>query len=207
NEDKRLQEKAEEDRIEARFRIYRNLMNQARFERYTHEKVLDGLREMQKEAQLQNKPYPMAIQAAYAQVSASYNLQVQQDLRRKRELGFLAVLLEVEKSHIPYPDEPPIHFPPLATWQAITKLRKEKYEVTALPDDPKGRIAAQRIAKLLEDTIDMKDFQAPMTLKEALGLLQDKLNARYKDEDALPILVDEGAFKEATPDAPDIYDT
>jgi len=46
-----------------------------------------------------------------------------------------------------------------------------------------------------------------MTLKEALGLLQDKLNEKYKAEDVLPILVDEAAFKAENPDAPDIYDT
>src|SRR5262249_41386313 len=153
------------------------------------------------------KPWPLVTQAAYFQVQANYNLQVWQELKRRRELGFLAVLLEVDKSHIPYPDEPPIHFPPLATWQAITKLRKEKYEVTNLPDDPKMRMAAQRIQKLLEESIDMKDFQAPMSLKEALGLIQDKLNARYKEEDVLPILIDAEAFKDDNQEAPDVYET
>jgi tetratricopeptide (TPR) repeat protein len=198
---------AEQERIEARFRVYRNLMNSARFERYATEKLLQGLRDMQTEATAQGKPWPLATQAAYLQTGANYNLQVWQELQRRRNLGFLAVLLEVDKSHIPYPDEPPIHFPPLATWQAITKLRKEKYEVTNLPDDPAARVQAQRIEKLLEDTIDMKDFQAPMTLKEALELIQDKLNAKYKEDDVLPILIDAEAFKEENPDAPEIYDT
>jgi tetratricopeptide (TPR) repeat protein len=205
--DEGLKRQAEQDRIEARFRTYRNIMNQARFERYTTEKLLDGLREMQNEATAQGKPWPLATQSAFLQAGANFNLQVWQELERRRKLGFLAVLLEVEKSHIPFPDEPPIHFPPLATWQAITKLRKEKYEVTNLPDDPKARIAAQRVEKLLEETIDMKDFQAPMTLKEALGLIQDKLNAKYKEDDILPILIDAEAFKEENPDAPDVYDT
>ncbi len=207
NQRHELERRAEEERDEARFRVYRNLMNQARYERFTQEKILEGLRQMQVEAALRGEPAAKATQAAYMQTQASYNLQVQQELRRRREQGFLAVLLEVEKSHIPFPDEPPIHFPPLATWQAIAKMRKEKYEVTSLPDDPKGRIAAQRIEKLLDETIDMKDFQAPMTLKEALSLIQDKLTAKYKDEDALPILVDSEAFKEENGDAPDIYDT
>src|SRR5262249_3304583 len=167
----------------------------------------EGLREMQTDAVRNGRPVPLVTQAAYLQTSANYNLQVWEELKRRREVNFLAVLLEGEKSHIPFPDEPPIHFPPLATRQAITKLRKEKYEVSDLPDDPQGRIAAQRIGKLLDETIDMKDFQQPMTLKEALGLMQDKLNVKYKDEDTLPILVDDQAFKEENPDAPDIYDT
>jgi tetratricopeptide (TPR) repeat protein len=203
----RLERQAEQEQIESRFRVFRNLMNHARFERYTHEKLLQGLRDMQNQATLEGKRWPLATQSAYFQVQSNYNLQVWQELKRLRDLGFLAVLLEVEKSHIPYPDEPPIHFPPLATWQAITKLRKEKYAVTNLPDDPQARMAAQRIHKLLEETIDMKDFQAPMTLGEALSLIQDKVNAKHKEEDALPILIDAEAFKEENPDAPDVYDT
>ncbi|HYT91815.1 MAG TPA: hypothetical protein VEL76_24080, partial [Gemmataceae bacterium] len=75
------------------------------------------------------------------------------------------------------------------------------------------RVAAQPPAKirelqaLLNEIIDMKDFRAPMTLKEALGLLQDKLNAKFQGDDVLPILVDEAAFKAVDPDAPDVYDT
>ena len=50
---------------------------------------------------------PPATQVAYYQTLASYNLQVQDDLRPERERNFLAIMLEVEKAHIPLPDEPP----------------------------------------------------------------------------------------------------
>jgi hypothetical protein len=66
---------------------------------------------------------------------------------------------------------------------------------------------AHELMALLNDIIDMKDFQAPMSLKEALGLIQDKVNAKYREEDALPILVDVKAFKAQDPAAPDVYDT
>jgi len=184
--------------------VFRNMMNAARFERYTEEKVLAGLRDMQTEALYKGQSPPVATQAAYLQVSASYNLQVQDELRRRRELGFLAVMLEVEKSHVPFPDEPPIHFPPLATWQKILEYRKAKYEVTGLPDDMEGRKEAQKISRLLEEPIEMKDFQLPMTLKEALGLFYEKMAAKGLE---LPILVDTEAFKDGNNDAPDIYDT
>ncbi len=62
-----------------------------------------------------------------------------------------------------------------------------------------------RQLKMLDEVVDLRDFQAPMTLKEALGLLQDKLNSKYKDEDVLPILVDAEAFKDDN--TPDIYET
>ena len=63
---------------------------------------------------------------------------------------------------------------------------------------------AHRMRMLLTDVLDVRDFQAPMTLKEALVLLQDKLTAKYKDEDVLPILVDAEAFKDE--ETPDIYE-
>ena len=75
---------------------------------------------------------------------------------------------------------------------------------------PAAATAATRtLAQLraaLDEQIDMKEFQQPMTLKEALGLIQDKVNAKFKGDDVLPILIDAEAFKEENPDAPDIYD-
>jgi hypothetical protein len=201
----KLANMAEVARTEARFRVFKNMMNAARFERYTEEKVLDGLREMQVEAMYKGLPVPPVTQAAYSQVSANYNLQVQVELRRKRELGFLAVMLEVEKSHVPFADEPPMHFPPLAVWEAIRKLRKEKYEVSSLPDDDVGRKESLAVSKMLEEMIDMKDFQQPggISLKDTLSLFYEKMAAKGKE---LPILIDTDAFK-GDGDAPDVYDT
>jgi hypothetical protein len=74
--------------------------------------------------------------------------------------------------------------------------------------DTKAGLMAQRIRKLLDETMDMKDFQQPMTLKEALGLIQDKINDKYKDDDILPILVDAEAFREEEGDnVVDVYNT
>jgi hypothetical protein len=55
--------------------------------------------------------------------------------------------------------------------------------------------------------LETKFFQAPMTLKEALGLIQEKLHGKYKQGDGLPILIDTETFKEENPDCPDIFDT
>jgi hypothetical protein len=71
----------------------------------------------------------------------------------------------------------------------------------------KGPAKIRELLAVLNEVIDLKDFQQDMTLKEALGLFQEKLNAKYKEEDVLPILVDDAAFKSADPDAPDVYDT
>jgi hypothetical protein len=75
---------------------------------------------------------------------------------------------------------------------------KAKLDLTA-----KGR----RLRALLNDSLDMTGYQAPMTLMESLKLIQKDLKDKYKEEDVFPVLVDAEAFKEENPDAPDIYDT
>jgi hypothetical protein len=79
-------------------------------------------------------------------------------------------------------------------------------EVTELPDDETRRIA-QRWEALLGEVIDMKDFKEEMPLKKVLSLLQEKLNAKHKAEDVLPIRVDQAAFKIENVDGPALDDT
>jgi hypothetical protein len=52
--------------------------------------------------------------------------------------------------------------------------------------------------------MDIKDFQAPMTLKEVLAKFVHVFEAKGK---RLPIFVDVQAFAEEYPEAPDIYET
>jgi hypothetical protein len=60
------------------------------------------------------------------------------------------------------------------------------------------------VTTMLEMTIDMKDFQIEMSLKEFLGLVYEKLNATGME---LPIVVDRAAFTAQDPNAPDVYET
>lgn len=63
---------------------------------------------------------------------------------------------------------------------------------------------AHDLTRLLQQPIDMKDYQAPMTLKEALGLFYDTFQTHRGIE--LPILVDQQAFKADNPKAPGLYE-
>jgi hypothetical protein len=69
-----------------------------------------------------------------------------------------------------------------------------------------GGKAADNIAliRLMDDQMDMKDFQAPMSLKEAFGLMMEKFSSKGKE---LAILVDVEAFKREEPKAAMIYET
>jgi hypothetical protein len=205
---RRQQIQAEEDRIEGQFRVYKSLMARARFEETTMREVLTGLTALKRDAEIKGLDVPVAINSAYFQTAIGYNLQQMVELRRRKEAGFMATMMSVERSAVPFSDEPPVYFPPLATWKAITSTRKDKYESLSLPDDPIARAEAMRIYKMLDQPIETKDFQAPnMTLKEFLGLLDDKLTSKGME---VPILIDFEAFKEATPDAykeeSDLYD-
>ncbi len=195
--DEDQQRKTIQERTEAQFNTYKGMMTVARLEEKTKQEVLAGLMNMYKDAFLRGDAPAPVLRAAYDQTLAGYHFQKFQQLRRLREDRFLSVMLEVEKSHVPFPDEPPIHFPPLSTWKAITQLRKEKYEVSSLPDDDKARAEALAVAKLLNEPIDMKDFQNAMTLKEFIGILYEKFAAMGKE---LPIVVHGAAFKEESPD-------
>ncbi len=193
-----------ENRAEAQFRIYKNLMNIARLEEHAKIEVLRGLEEITFEARRQGRADPLAAIAAYNQVSAAFSLQRARDLNQLKERRFLEVYLSVERSAVPFSDEPGIYFPPLKTWQAISALRKEKYEVSSLPDDEKGRKEAKSIAAMLTETIKTSDIPQTATLKDVLGLFIERMAEKGKE---LPILIDTNAFKEDAADAPDPYDT
>jgi len=56
-------------------------------------------------------------------------------LKRRREANSLVTLLELERSHLPFPDEPPVVFPSAAKWRKLTERRKAKYEFTDFGGD------------------------------------------------------------------------
>ena len=205
-QEKEAQHKTFEERQVSQFRRFKDEMYRARFEEKTKRELMEQMTAMARESQMRGQAPSVALQAVYDITLDMYHLQRQRDLRRVREERFLATLLEVDKSHVPFPDEPGIYYPPLATWKAITLTRKEKYEVSSLPDDDKGRGEANSLSRLLDEVIDMKDFRNPMTLQEALGLFYEKFQAKGEGKE-LPILVDQQAFKDENLEAPDILET
>src|SRR5262245_19913959 len=178
-------------------------MNIARMEEITKNEVLRGLESMAVEARREGRPEPLVALVAYNQVSAAFNLQRAAELKQLKDQRFMEVMLSVEKSHVPFSDEPGIYFPPLRTWKAITDLRKENYEVSSLPVDDKGTKEATSVAKMLAEPIETSNFQQKMPLRDFLGLLYEIFKRKNQE---LGILIDTNAFKEENPDAPSPYD-
>jgi hypothetical protein len=193
--------KSFEDRVDSQFRLYKSLMTRARFEERTKNEIMQAMVAMQDEARAKGYTVPTSSKAMYDIALAASPLQTHNTLVRQREAGWLTILMGVEKSHVPFPDEPFIHFPPLATWKALIKNRKDRYEVTSLPDDEIGRKSANDIKRMLDTVIETKGLQEKVKLKTALEFFSDRFNGK------LPILIDDEAFKvELGPEAPSLYE-
>jgi hypothetical protein len=77
---------------------------------------------------------------------------------------------------------------------------KEQAAAKGEKKDPTTR----ELLRWLEEPLDVKPYQSAMSLKEVLEGFTKAFAAKGKD---LPLLVDDNAFKEANPDAADVYDS
>jgi tetratricopeptide (TPR) repeat protein len=137
------------------------------------------------------------VTAGYQIALSGYHLREVQELKRLREERFLATLLEVERSHVPFPDEPPVEFPSAATvrkltrgqfdnWADWSKDRITRYSIATFGSDVPGRLFELR--NQLNKTVDFGGIDDPKTtLAEAI----DQLEKRYR----ISIAVNDKAFK------------
>jgi hypothetical protein len=174
----------EEERTRARLQRFANLMNQARFED-AYQVALSVIQD----AQNSGRPIPPAATAAYNIGLTMNNLSQLQELKRVREERWLLVLMQAERSHVPFPDEPPIQFPPAQIWRELTKLRKEQYENSGFTDpDPATLRKIREMKAALNRSIDLeKGIEANTPLKDALEFISDRFG--------ITILIDTQAFK------------
>ena len=137
----------------------------------------------------QGREVPLAVPATEQIALSRYHLRELHDLRRVREEKWLAVLLEVERSHIPFPDEPPVAFPTPAkirvitngqfdNWTDYSKYKLAKYPETGFgPEMPKRALELKR---KLTEVRKFKGFDDPRTtLEEALQVLERSLDVTF----------------------------
>jgi hypothetical protein len=77
--------------------------------------------------------------------------------------------------------------------------------VSANPAVLANGLAEQTVFGLLDITLELRNFQAPMSLKETLSLLIEDVKRSHGTD--LPILVDSAAFKPANDPERDVYET
>lgn len=90
------------------------------------------------------------------------------EARIARQKGVVDTLYQVEKSHVPFPDEPPIVYPDAEVWQQLTTRRKEKYSSMDLKE--KGT-AEKKIDDALNSTTQLDFNEAP--LSDVIDYLKD----------------------------------
>ncbi len=105
-------------------------------------------------------------------------------LRSLRADKFLATLTQVEESHVPFPDEPPVIYPPVEVWNKITQERR-KWNSTDLKRNSPNE---ERIAEALKDETQVEFVDTP--LRDAIEYLQQVHNITIIIEQAA--LDDEG---------------
>ncbi|HEV3440117.1 MAG TPA: VWA domain-containing protein, partial [Gemmata sp.] len=112
----------EQARLKNRIDQFHQLMQQARFEQAYQESQL-----MIQERVSKGQSVPVTVTASYVIGQQATQLREWKELVRIREDRFLLSMMQTEKAHIPYPDEPPVHFPPASVWRELTSLRREAY--------------------------------------------------------------------------------
>ena len=153
NEFERAKDEIERDKN--RISQFRQLMKQARFELAYQEAQL-----MVQEKTVKGLPTPVTTTASYIIGQQATQLREWKELVRIREDRFLLAMMQTEKSHIPYPDEPPVHFPPAAVWRELTGLRRDAYLNSNLGPNP------SETQKSLKNTLENVEVQ----LKEGTNI-------------------------------------
>lgn len=170
DEEKRVSIQSE--RVRERLRFYHDLISQAREDEA--QRVAQSIR---RDLTNQGIEIPPAVTAAYYEGGRAYHLRELRDLRRNREENFLAVLLEVERSHIPFPDEPPIVWPgdnsPLfqrrafdrtfrfKNWKELSAYRRDAYNDPGY--EPPVPESAKKIREVLVSQINYAGMDLPST--------------------------------------------
>ena len=133
---------------------------------------------------LELRPGDGTATSARFSAEAANQLDMAYHLRGLRADRFLAVLEQVEFSHVPFPDEPPIRYPDAAVWRRLTEERK-KWASVDLHNYSK---VEERILRALDDETELEFVDLP--LSDVVDYLKQQHNIQIiLDEQAL---LDEG---------------
>jgi tetratricopeptide (TPR) repeat protein len=169
-----LVKQSNEDRIRERLRVFHNLMDQAREEEATLR-----AQDLRQDLIDEGVQVPPAVTAAYRQALTGHHIRELRELRRISEQRWMLTLMQVDRSHMPFPDEPPVQFPPAATWKKLTEMRKARYESSGFGAETPKRLIQLR--NRLGDIVDFEGFDDPkLTLEGALEYLNDRYELNFE---------------------------
>lgn len=124
---------------------------------------------------------------AYVSAELRRNHYLQEVTRAARWQNYFDTLFQVELSHVPFPDDPPIVYPAAPIWEELTNRRKERYGAMDLKATGE---AERRIESALRAPLHATGLEfAESPLEEAVNLMQE--------EYGIPIQIDDTALEEA----------
>ena len=132
--------------------------------------------ELQSRITLDQKPgngpatQALVMSEALGQLDKAYRLV---NLRHDR---FLEVLYQVELSHVPFPDEPPILYPPADVWRALTLTRRPKYESFDLRTEAP---VEKWLHQMLDKPVRNLDFPGSTPLLDILNQIETYFTQTY----------------------------
>ena len=178
-----------EKQTQARIGQFKELMQRARFEEAYQEAQIMIAERVDRGLRI-----PVESLGAYRIGQSAYHLREARELRRIRENNYLLTMLQVEKSFVPYPDEPPVHFPPARVWQELTARRDSAAKTQSLgPNTPQSMLDLQDAIE--NKTVNLETPVNGLKLRDLLTTLREKFN--------VPFFVREDLFKADNPDIQD----
>ncbi len=165
---------AQEEQTRARITAFKELMSQARFELAQQESQV-----MNQERVSRGLPVPPETVAAYRIGQSATNLREWRELERLRQDRYLLAMMQSEKSFIPYPDEPPVHFPPAAVWRELTAGRVQKYGTYSLGENAPPSF--ERLRSVLEGETDKRVQIRDLSSIPSLDALLTQLQQEFAD--------------------------
>ncbi|MBC7967740.1 MAG: hypothetical protein H7Z17_17645 [Fuerstia sp.] len=97
-------------------------------------------------------------------------------LRNLRQDRFLETLYQVELSHVPFPDEPPVIYPRADIWRALSLTRKKKYESVSLRSEKPAELWLER---MLDEPVKSLSFPGDNPLTDILEEISTHFTATY----------------------------
>ena len=126
------------------------------------------------EAAVELVPFDGTATAAQFTAEAAGQLEDARYLRALRADRFLETLTQVEFSHVPFPDEPPIRYPAAPVWKALTE-RRSIWKSVDLKNDS---AAERRIRAALEEETELQFVDTPLI--DALGIIGELHNINIR---------------------------
>ena len=106
-----------------------------------------------------DRPADGVSAAALFNSEAAGQLDKSNRMRSLRADKWLATLYQAELSHVPFPDEPPVLWPPAEVWRALTERRRKWQSV----DLKKFSAAEERIFEALDAPTEIDFNEIPLT--------------------------------------------